>query len=69
VHSGESIRLAFGAENLADEYPESVPPATINTTGNNPFTNYAPFGLSGRYVCARATFECCSSRRQPGAPS
>jgi iron complex outermembrane receptor protein len=47
--------LAVGAENLFDQYPETLPPA-LNTTGNAPFSNYAPFGRAGRYVYARATY-------------
>ena len=49
------IALALGAENLFDQYPETLPPA-LNTTGNAPFSNYAPFGRAGRYVYARATY-------------
>ncbi|MDQ2822866.1 MAG: TonB-dependent receptor [Pseudomonadota bacterium] len=49
------LSLALGAENLFDQYPETLPPA-LNTTGNTPFSNYAPFGRAGRYVYARATY-------------
>ena len=49
------LSLALGAENLFDQYPETLPPA-LNTTGNAPFSNYAPFGRAGRYVYARATY-------------
>lgn len=49
------MSLALGAENLFDQYPETLPPA-LNTTGNAPFSNYAPFGRAGRYVYARATY-------------
>jgi iron complex outermembrane receptor protein len=49
------MMLAVGAENLFDQYPETLPPA-LNTTGNAPFSNYAPFGRAGRYVYARATY-------------
>jgi iron complex outermembrane receptor protein len=50
-----ALALALGAENLFDQYPETLPPA-LNTTGNAPFSNYAPFGRAGRYVYARATY-------------
>ncbi len=50
-----SINLAFGADNVFDEYPESVP-VTLNTTGNTPYPNYAPFGRGGRFVYARASY-------------
>ncbi|UUZ51541.1 TonB-dependent receptor [Massilia sp. B-10] len=46
------VNLAFGADNVFDEYPESVP-TTLNTTGNTPYPNYAPFGRGGRFVYAR----------------
>jgi iron complex outermembrane receptor protein len=49
------LSLALGAENLFDQYPETLPPA-LNTTGNAPFSNYAPFGRAGRYVYARGTY-------------
>ncbi|MGQ0430233.1 MAG: TonB-dependent receptor plug domain-containing protein [Gammaproteobacteria bacterium] len=48
----DSIRLAVGAENLTDEYPDAFPTAR-NATGNTPFSNYSPFGRSGRYVYGR----------------
>jgi iron complex outermembrane receptor protein len=51
----KAVKLALGAENLFDVYPESVPVA-LNTTGNAPFPNYAPFGRGGRFVYARATY-------------
>lgn len=51
----KKFSLAVGAENLFDQYPETLPPA-LNTTGNAPFSNYAPFGRAGRYVYARATY-------------
>ncbi len=52
----DNLRFALGAENLTDEYPESMPTATLNTTGTTAFPNYSPFGRSGRYVYGRATF-------------
>lgn len=48
----ENIRLTLGADNLLDEYPTGTPP-TLNSTSNTPFSNYAPFGRSGRYVYGR----------------
>jgi iron complex outermembrane receptor protein len=57
VEVTERIRVALGAENVTDEYPDSLPPATLNVTGTSAFPNYAPFGRSGRFVYARATFE------------
>ena len=48
----DRIRIALGADNLFDEYPDAFPVAR-NTTGNTPFSNYSPFGRSGRYVYGR----------------
>jgi iron complex outermembrane receptor protein len=52
---GSRLNLALGADNLFDIYPDSVP-AALNTTGNTPFPNYAPYGRSGRFVYARASY-------------
>jgi iron complex outermembrane recepter protein len=49
------MSLALGADNLFDQYSETLPPA-LNTTSNTPFSNYTPFGSNGRYVYARATY-------------
>jgi iron complex outermembrane recepter protein len=49
------LNLALGADNVFDAYPESVPVA-LNTTGNTPFPNYAPYGRGGRFVYARASY-------------
>jgi iron complex outermembrane receptor protein len=49
------LSLALGADNLFDQYPETQPPA-LNTTGNTPFANYAPFGRGGRYIYARMNY-------------
>jgi len=50
----DTIRVAIGADNLFDEYPDSFP-LSRNGTGNTPFTNYAPFGRSGRFIYGRVT--------------
>ena len=49
------LTLALGADNVFDQYSETLPPA-LNTTSNTPFSNYTPFGNNGRYVYARATY-------------
>jgi iron complex outermembrane receptor protein len=54
VELGSRLRLALGAENLLDEYPDAFPVAR-NATGNAPFSNYSPFGRSGRYVYGRVS--------------
>lgn len=51
----EHIRLAIGADNVLDEYPDENPPA-INATGTTAFSNYSPFGRSGRFVYGRMTY-------------
>jgi iron complex outermembrane recepter protein len=51
----ERLRIAIGAENLLDEFPDAFPVAR-NATGNTPFSNYSPFGRSGRYLYGRVTF-------------
>jgi iron complex outermembrane recepter protein len=50
----DRIRIALGAENVLDEYPDAFPVAR-NGTGNTPFSNYSPFGRSGRYVYGRVS--------------
>jgi iron complex outermembrane receptor protein len=49
------LSLAVGADNVFDQYSETLPPA-LNTTSNTPFANYTPFGTGGRYVYARANY-------------
>jgi len=51
----DHIKLALGADNLTDEYPDEAPPA-INTTGTTSFSNYSPFGRSGRFVYGRVNY-------------
>lgn len=49
------VRVTLGADNLFDQYPEALP-ASLNTTSNTPFSNYAPYGRSGRYVYGRVAY-------------
>ena len=49
----DNLTLSLGADNLFDEYPDAFPVA-LNTTGNTPFSNYSPFGYSGRFVYVKA---------------
>ncbi|MEY2854711.1 MAG: hypothetical protein RL030_1843 [Pseudomonadota bacterium] len=51
----DHFRFAIGADNVLDEYPNPYPP-TLNTTGNTAFSNYAPFGRSGRFVYGRVSY-------------
>lgn len=48
------FHFALGAENLFDEYPDAFS-AARNATGNTPFSNYAPFGRSGRLLYGRVS--------------
>lgn len=50
----ENVRLTIGADNVFDEYPTKLPPF-LNSTSNTPFSNYSPFGRSGRYVYGRVS--------------
>lgn len=50
----ENVRLTLGADNVFDEYPTKLPPL-LNGTSNTPFSNYSPFGRSGRYVYGRVS--------------
>jgi outer membrane receptor protein involved in Fe transport len=49
-----ALDVDLGAENVFDEYPDAFP-ITRNTTGNTPFSNYAPFGRSGRFIYGRVS--------------
>jgi iron complex outermembrane receptor protein len=51
----KQLSLALGADNVFDQYPDAYTTAQ-NTTGNAPFSNYSPFGRSGRYVYARVNY-------------
>jgi iron complex outermembrane receptor protein len=51
----DGLELAVGAENLTDKYPDPFP-ASLNGTGNTPFSNYSPFGRSGRFLYARVNY-------------
>jgi len=50
----ERIKLAVGADNVFDEYPDPHPPG-LNSTGATSFSNLSPFGRSGRFVYGRVT--------------
>ncbi|MDB5907952.1 MAG: TonB-dependent receptor, partial [Massilia sp.] len=49
------VNLAIGADNVFDVYPDAFPPA-LNSTGGSMFSNYSPFGRSGRFVYGRASY-------------
>jgi len=52
----DKIKLAVGAENVFDEYPDPFP-AILNGTGNAPYSNYAPYGRSGRFIYGRVSVD------------
>jgi iron complex outermembrane receptor protein len=52
----DHIRIALGAENLLDEYPDPNTP-NANPTGTTSFSNYSPFGRSGRFVYGRLSYK------------
>jgi iron complex outermembrane receptor protein len=49
------MSLAVGADNVFDVYPDAFSPP-LNITGAAMFSNYSPFGRSGRFVYARANY-------------
>jgi iron complex outermembrane receptor protein len=51
----DNIRVSFGADNLLDTYPTENP-INLNTTGATSFSNYSPFGRSGRFIYGRVTY-------------
>jgi len=55
VKLSKTMQLAVGADNVFDEYPDALP-VKLNSTGNAPYSNLAPFGRSGRYVYARLSY-------------
>jgi iron complex outermembrane receptor protein len=48
----DHIKFAVGADNVTDVYPDPLPPA-LSTTGATAFSNYSPFGRSGRFIYGR----------------
>jgi iron complex outermembrane receptor protein len=52
----DNIRVSLGAENVFDEYPDAFEP-NRNTTGNTSFSNYSPFGRSGRFIYGRVSLD------------
>jgi iron complex outermembrane receptor protein len=54
VQFNDMFSMAVGADNVFDRYPDAFPNSR-NTTGNTPYSQYAPFGRSGRFLFARLT--------------
>jgi iron complex outermembrane receptor protein len=51
----ESVRATIGADNVLDKYSNELPPR-LNGTGTQSFSNYSPFGRSGRFVFGKASY-------------
>jgi iron complex outermembrane receptor protein len=52
----QRFKVAIGAENLFDAYPAENP-AVVNATGTASFSNYSPFGRSGRFLYSRVSLD------------
>lgn len=63
VNPIESVQVAFGANNLLDEYPDRLPFGTVggfNFGLNNsflPYSSQSPFGFSGRFLYGRISVD------------
>jgi len=51
----KKLKLAIGADNVFDVYADARAPL-LNTTGATSFSNYSPFGRSGRFVYLRMSY-------------
>ncbi len=49
------LKMAVGADNVFDAYSDPRMPA-LNTAGATSFSNFSPFGRSGRFVYARLSY-------------
>ena len=51
----ERVSLGLGADNVLDEYP-TMTPSNQSFNGIFPYSSRSPYGFSGRYVYARASY-------------
>ena len=51
----DRISMGIGADNLLDEYP-TLTPDGLNFNGIFPYSSRSPFGFSGRFLYARASY-------------
>nr|WP_321510831.1 TonB-dependent receptor [uncultured Hyphomonas sp.] len=51
----DKFSVGIGADNLLDEYPTMTPDG-LNFNGIFPYSSRSPFGFSGRFVYARASY-------------
>jgi hypothetical protein len=49
----ENVQVAFGVNNVLDEYPNFTPGAINSPTGSIGFPGYSPFGFNGRFLYGR----------------
>lgn len=49
----QGVTVAFGVNNLLDEYPTFTPAALNSPTGSVGYPQYSPFGFNGRFLYAR----------------
>ena len=52
----DHVRAGIGADNLTDEYPDPNPAPVLNPSGTQSFSNYSPFGRSGRFVYGKLNY-------------
>uniref|UniRef100_A0A486XVQ0 TonB-dependent receptor Outer membrane receptor for ferrienterochelin and colicins n=1 Tax=Rheinheimera sp. BAL341 TaxID=1708203 RepID=A0A486XVQ0_9GAMM len=55
VELTDNWRVSLGIDNLFDQYPDAYP-TSLNGTGNTPFSNYSPFGRSGRLLYGKVSY-------------
>ena len=55
VDVNDHVRVGIGADNLLDEYP-TLTPDNQNFNGIFPYSSRSPFGFSGRFLYARASY-------------
>jgi iron complex outermembrane receptor protein len=60
---GKSFSVAFGADNVFDQYPNATPsavgtgaPGSANVNGLTGFSRFSPYGFNGRFVYGRFGF-------------
>ena len=63
INPTDDLQVAFGANNLLDEYPDRLPFGTVdgfNFGINNsflPYSSQSPFGFSGRFLYGRVSID------------
>lgn len=63
INPTDAVQLAFGANNLFDQYPDRLPVGVVNGvnfgTNNSflPYSSQSPFGFSGRFLYGRVSID------------